>query len=346
MAMEASDQIYACRERAAAFFGLQNPAQVVFTLNCTHALNTIIKSLLADGGRAVVSDLEHNAVMRPLHALSPYCPIYDTAHVTIGNDDKTVQAFEQAITPHTRAVICTHASNVFGAVLPIGRIAQVAHRHGVPIVVDAAQSAGVLPIDMLRDELDYVCAAGHKGLYGPMGTGLLLCGDDRPIRPLTEGGTGSNSLHLSQPDELPDRLESGTPNVAGICGLSAALLWLQERQKGIAEHETALAAQLYDALSSMHCVTLYTPRPALQKSTGVVSATFETIGPEAMAAALDSHGIAVRAGLHCAPSAHRTLGTLPGGTVRFSVGAFTTRRQMAICIQIIKKIMTNPLLFA
>ena len=215
MGMAASQEIYRCRETAARFFHLENPAHVVFTLNCTMALNMVLKGLLCEGGHIVVSSLEHNAVMRPLKALSAGAPVYSVATVVPENPEETVRNFRRCITPQTKALLCIHASNVFGCRLPIRRIGEMAHRLGLLFIVDAAQSAGVLPVDMEADHIDYLCVPGHKGLYGPMGTGMLLCGPDTPLPTLMEGGTGSQSLLLDQPEELPDRLESGTVNTPG-----------------------------------------------------------------------------------------------------------------------------------
>ncbi len=340
MAMAAAEQIYRCRESAAALFGLSDPRCVVFTLNCTHALNIVIKSLLHDGGRVVVSNLEHNAVMRPLHALSPRVPLYDTAQVTIEDDDETVQAFRRRITPRTKAIVCSHASNVIGCALPIRRLASLAHEHGIPLVVDAAQSAGHLPIHMEEDGIDYLCAAGHKGLGGPMGTGLLLCRTQTMLDPLIEGGTGSYSLSLEQPSMLPERLESGTPNVAGICALREGIDWVRRCGiERIAMHEIDLCTRLYDGLERCGNTTLLSPRPQLWRSTAVLSVRADTLSVEELASTLAQNGVAVRGGLHCAPMAHRSLGTLPQGTVRFSLGATNTKREIDRVLEIMKKIL-------
>ena len=248
MGMAASREVYRCRETAAEFFHLDNPGQVVFTLNCTMAMNMALKGILRTSGRVVVSDLEHNAVMRPLHVLSPGRPIYDVAQVTPGDDDQTVEAFRRCITPFTRAIVCTHASNVFGVQLPIRRLGELAREHDLLFVVDAAQTAGVLPLDMEADHIDFLCVAGHKGLYGPMGTGMLLCGDRFQLPSFVEGGTGSQSLLYEQPDELPDRLESGTPNTPGICGLRAGMEWVKARGiDAIRQQELRDVQMLYDA---------------------------------------------------------------------------------------------------
>ena len=271
MGMAASQEIYRCRETAARFFHLENPAHVVFTLNCTMALNMVLKGLLCEGGHIVVSSLEHNAVMRPLKALSAGAPVYSVATVVPENPEETVRNFRRCITPQTKALLCIHASNVFGCRLPIRRIGEMAHRLGLLFIVDAAQSAGVLPVDMEADHIDYLCVPGHKGLYGPMGTGMLLCGPDTPLPTLMEGGTGSQSLLLDQPEELPDRLESGTVNTPGICGLRAGMEWVMKMGVDrIGRHEIRLMAMLYDRIGSIPGLRLYTPRPRLEAAAPVL----------------------------------------------------------------------------
>lgn len=332
MSLAASEQVYRCREAAAAFFGLLDPAGVIFTLNCTMALNTVIRGLAESGGRVLISDLEHNSVLRPLHVLSAGRPRYDVAAWS-PNDDETVDNFRRAIRPDTRLIVCTHASNVFGVTLPIRRLGALAHENGLLFCVDAAQTAGVLPIDMEADGIDYLCVAAHKGLYAPMGTGLLLCRETRQLLPLMRGGTGSLSLHPEQPEELPDRLEAGTVNTPGICGLLAGLQFV--RQKGrdrIYAHELGLLTALYDRLRNIPGVRLYTPRPVAGRTAPVLSVTVDGMPGEQAAARLSEAGVAVRAGLQCAPMAHRHFGTLPDGTVRLAPSAFSTQRELeTIC---------------
>ena len=337
MGMAASREVYRCRETAAEFFHLDNPGQVVFTLNCTMAMNMDLKGILRTSGRVVVSDLEHNAVMRPLHVLSPGRPIYDVAQVTPGDDDQTVEAFRRCITPFTRAIVCTHASNVFGVQLPIRRLGELAREHDLLFVVDAAQTAGVLPLDMEADHIDFLCVAGHKGLYGPMGTGMLLCGDRFQLPSFVEGGTGSQSLLYEQPDELPDRLESGTPNTPGICGLRAGMEWVKARGiDAIRQQELRDVQMLYDAAARIPGVTLYTPRPEDGYGVPVLSLNIEGRASTDVAEELNRYGVAVRAGLHCAPSAHKKFGTLPGGTVRLAPSLFTSRAEVAETCRILR----------
>lgn len=324
LGMAAAEQLYACREAAAAFFGLSDPSGVVFTHNCTTALNTVIHGVLAAGGRAVISDLEHNAVWRPMHSLSPRYPRYDLAAWS-PDEDEIVENFRRAIRPDTRLLLCTHASNVFGVTFPLRRLAALAHEHGLPFCVDAAQTAGVLPIDMERDGIDFLCVAAHKGLYAPMGTGLLLSRSGVKLNSLTQGGTGSSSLSPAQPAELPDRLESGTPNTPGICGLLAGIRFVEERgRESIYRHELTLLQQVYDRLAGHPGLRFFVGRPEAGRHAPVLSLQVAGYTGEQVAAMLNGHRVAVRAGLHCAPLAHRHFGTLPDGTVRLAPSAFST----------------------
>ena len=328
MSLATSEQLYRCREAAAAFFGLSDPTGVIFTPNCTAGLNLVIRGLLADGGRVVISDLEHNAVWRPVHGLSPRFPRYDVA-AWDADEEVLVENFRRAIRADTRLIVCTHASNVFGVTFPIRRLAELAHRYGLLLCVDAAQSAGVLPIHMEEDGIDYLCVAAHKGLYAPMGTGLLLCRERERISPLLRGGTGSYSRLPEQPHELPDRLESGTPNTPGLCGLLAGLEFVRAQgRERIYRHELGLLQQLYDRLRELPGIRLYTPRPAVGRSAPVLSLNVEGVPSEQVGEALAAAQIAVRAGLHCAPLAHTRFGTLPDGTVRLAPSAFSTANEV------------------
>lgn len=338
MSLAASKAVFECRESAAEFFGLENPAGVVFVQNCTLALNIVLKGILKGGGRVIVSDLEHNAVMRPLTALSGNYPIYDVAEVTPGDSQATVEAFRRMIRPDTKAIVCMHASNVFGVRLPIRELGALAHRYGLLFVVDGAQSAGVLPIDMQEDNIDYLCLPGHKGLYGPMGTGMLLCNYDGLLPTFIEGGTGSQSLLLTQPEELPDRFESGTVNTPGICGLGAGIAFVKKHGvQEIAQHETELTARAYRRLKEMKKVLLYTPVPDLKYATPVLALNIEGVPSEEAAETLSRNDIAVRAGLHCAPFAHRHFGTLDNGAIRLSPSAFTTKQDIDSLCGVIRK---------
>lgn len=335
LSFSTAEQVYHCRKALAEQFGAPDPECVVFTLNCTYALNMALKGLLRRGDHVISSDLEHNAVMRPLEQLRRDGTItYTRAHVSIGNPAATVASFERAIRPNTRLIVCTHVSNVFGVILPVEQIGALAHRRGLLFVVDCAQSAGVIPIRMDQAHADCLCMPGHKGLYGPMGTGVMLCSAKDPMRTIIEGGTGSLSKNLEQPELLPDRFESGTVNVPGIIGLSAGIGFVRTRgMDAIRRHELAVAGRVYQGLSGIPGVRLYTPAPRDGSLGPVISFNVQGLGSEQTAARLNAAGIAVRAGLHCAPEAHRTFGTLETGTVRVSPGAFNTERDAAVLIK-------------
>lgn len=340
MSLRTAEQIYLCREEIARYFGLSDPGGVIFTANCTMSLNMVIRGLLDQEGRALTSDLEHNAVMRPLTALSVRYPRFD-AIPWCEDEDELVERFRKGIQPSTRLLICTHASNVFGVTLPIRKLGRLAREKGLLFCVDAAQTAGVLPIDMEKDGIDYLCVAPHKGLYAPMGTGLLLCRETKLLRPLISGGTGSHSISVTQPPELPDRLESGTPNTSGICGIRAGVQFLQNKKPY--EHEMRLLQQLYDGLQECSGVHFYAPRPEVGKSAAVLSLNVNGFHSEETARMLDEYDIAVRAGLHCAPAAHRHFGTLESGTVRFSPSAFSTANEVAYICKVFSKITEKTL---
>lgn len=343
MAMETAKKVYACRETAAELFGLDDPVRVIFTSNCTMGLNMVIKGVLSNGGHAVISDMEHNSVVRPLEALAKYGVTYDQAKVCEFDNAQTVRNFKQCIRHNTRLILCTHASNVFGNVLPIREIGEVAHQANILFAVDAAQSAGLLPINMKRDNIDFLCMPGHKGLYGPMGTGMLLCQSAYPLHTLLEGGTGSRSLEILQPDELPDRLESGTVNVPGICGLHAGMLWVKQcGVSALAQQESELMQRFYCRVKNLSFLKLYTNEKLLKESVPLVSLNVQRKESEEIAELLSEEGIAVRAGLHCAPAAHRHRNTLPNGTVRIAPSAFTTSADMENLCKILIKISRKP----
>lgn len=344
MAMTTAERVYACREALASLFHLEDSSGVVFTSNCTAGLNIVIKGLLSDGGHAVITDLEHNSVIRPLETLRERGVTYTTVTVDPWRPQETVLRVRRAILPTTRLILCTHASNVLGIRTPLRAIGELAQRLGIPFAVDAAQSAGILPIDMQSDHINFLCLPGHKGLYGPMGIGALLCRGPYTLHTLTEGGTGSHSLLKEQPAELPDRFESGTLNVPAICGLLGGIRWIQ-RSGGtevIAARETSLLRMLYDQLADNPRIRLYTPHPDL--SVTVPLLTFNVTGhtSEETARLLGENGIAVRAGLHCAPSAHQRIGTTETGAVRICPSVFTTYDDLKKVGKILTEISRTP----
>lgn len=335
----AAQEVYRVRRNIADFFHLPNEENVIFTNNCTAAINTVVKGILRPGDHVVISSLEHNAVLRPLEQLRKKGVItYDVAAVG-DTAEETIDSFRRAINSRTRMMICTHASNVFGTILPVRRLCALAHSYGVLFCLDAAQSAGVLPIDLADDGYDYVCCAGHKGLYGLMGTGLLLINTEILPEPLTAGGTGSESWDSSMPDYLPDRLESGTLNVPGIVGLSAGVDFV--RRMGIAaiyQKDMGHIRFLHDQLRQIERVRLFTPYPKEMDYAPVLSFSIDGTDSETVASYLDrQYHIAVRAGLHCAPLAHRHYGSEQGGTVRIAPSAFTTRQEMQILVNAVNK---------
>ena len=324
-AMRAAQALLDCRTELAELFHVPEPEQVVFTMNATHGLNLAIKSLVPYGGRAVISGYEHNAVTRPLAALGADIRV---AAAPLFEPDMTAAAFDKAITPDVDAVICTHVSNVFGAVQPIEQVAALCRERGVPLIVDASQSAGVLPLDMTALGAAFIAMPGHKGLYGPQGTGVLLCCGRAETAPLIEGGTGSVSIQQEMPDFLPDRLEAGTHNVPGIAGLLAGVRFVRERGlEQICLHERKLALRASEGLRSIPGVSVCARRD-LFAQTGVLSFVPEGQDAELVGNALAEAGVAVRAGMHSAPLAHRTAGTLDSGTVRLSFSAFNTPEEV------------------
>ncbi len=313
----AEETLFRCRKSAAALFSVPSEEQIVFTMNATHALNIAIKSLVRPGGRVAVSGYEHNAVTRVLHALRAEVVV---AAAPLFSPQETLEAFERALKAGVEAAVCTHVSNVFGDILPIEDVAQLCREAGVPLVIDASQSAGVLPIDCKTLGAAFVAMPGHKGLYGPQGTGLLLCGGE--ALPLLQGGTGSESLRQEMPDFLPDRLEAGTHNVPGIAGLAAGIDFVRaQRTERILLHERQLLRRAGEGMSRIPRVSCYLARDE-NRQAGALSFTVSGMPPEQVAEQMARRGIALRAGLHCAPFAHRTAGTLPDGTVRMSVSAF------------------------
>ena len=324
-AMRAADAAFDCRTELAELYHLQNPEQVAFTLNATHALNIAIKSLVPPGGRAVVSGYEHNAVTRPLEALGARVSV---AAAPLFRPEAVLEAFDRLVVPGVDAVICSHVSNVFGFVQPVEAIAALCRKRGVPFVIDDSQAAGVLTLDMAALGAAFIAMPGHKGLYGPQGTGVLLCGQDVSTRTLLEGGTGSLSEQQAMPDFLPDRLEAGTHNMPGIAGLLAGVRFVRQLgPEAICAEERQLAALAAEGLRRIPGLRVYA-LPDMAAQTGVLSVVPEHLDAEALGNALAERGIAVRAGLHCAPLAHRTAGTLDTGSVRISFSHWNTREEV------------------
>ena len=323
-----------CRELAAEYGGLSSPDRVIFCLNCTDALNMAIRGTLRTGDEILVSHAEHNAVMRPLMGY------HDAGKITVRilpPDSRGIlspETVSAAITPKTALMILCHASNVTGQIQPAREIARVCHAQGVPLLLDAAQTAGTEDIASIH--ADMVAMPGHKGLLGPMGTGLLLLGDQMLPRPLREGGTGSASESLRQPAMLPDRLESGTANLPGIAGLAQGLRFVRRHRAAMAEYEYALALRLMEGLNNIPGVTTYYGPPDAPH-TAVVSFNLNGMDSGQAADELNSRRIAVRGGLHCAPSIHAYLGTQ--GAVRASLGPFNTERDVDALLMAVEELL-------
>ena len=338
-ARAAAETALQCRTELQELFHAETPEQVIFTMNATHALNIAVKSLVPPGGHAVISGYEHNAVTRPLFALHAQTAV---AKVPLFSDPETVvAAFDRMIGPETDAVICSHVSNVFGFVQPVEEIGALCRAKGVPFLIDASQSAGILPLDFQAAGAAYLAMPGHKGLYGPQGTGALICGAEAPNRTLLEGGTGSMSMLPDMPDFLPDRLEAGTHNMPGIAGLLAGVRFVRRRGiPSICAHERRLAALAAEGLRHIPDIQVYA-RDDLYAQTGVVSFLCKKMDTERMGDLLAQAGIAVRSGLHCAPLAHTSAGTEKTGTVRVSVSVFNTEEEVFQFVEAVDGILSG-----
>ncbi len=340
MASDTTEKIYLSRKKVASFFNMSGTENVIFTYNCTTALNMAIKGVAKKGSHFIISNLEHNAVLRPLEALKQkgICS-YSVAKVS---DDlyTTLRNFERLINKDTVAIVCTGASNVFGMVPPFKSLSALAHKYNLLFILDYSQSAGIIPLDLSNKNIDIVCCSGHKGLLGLSGVGLLLINNDVVLDTIIEGGTGSNSENLLQPYEYPDRLESGTPNILGIISLSDSIDYLNKIQVShIYKHEIQLLKYLQYNLMNDNKVILYTDLSDCKKAYApILSFNIKNMHSEQVASALSDDGIAVRAGLHCAPLAHKSFNTLKSGTVRVSPSVFTEKNHIDLLINSLRKI--------
>lgn len=339
MSLQTGKKIYECRSTLARFMGAAGAEQVVFTLNCTHSINLCLKGLLNTGDHVIITDMEHNSVLRPIHTLSQ-AGIITYSILTIHEDEEeTLAELAALIQPNTRLFAMTHGSNVFGILTPIRRIAALAGERGILMLVDAAQTAGVIEIDVEKWGIDFLCMPGHKGLYGPTGTGAIVTTRGELLRTIMEGGTGSQSLSYDQPDFMPDKLESGTVNSVGIQGLGAGLQYVMEQGvESLYSHELGLTARIYDGLALLPKVQLYTKRPRKGKSLPVLSFNLEGLSGEETCALLDAEGFCLRGGYHCAPLAHKKMGTLETGTARLSLGAFNTALEADRFLHLVAKL--------
>ena len=338
LSLAAAEEIYACREVAAGMFGAEAD-RVIFTLNTTHALNLAIKGIMGRGGHALCSDMEHNSVYRPLYRLARegICDldVFDTFPAApLRSDSMILSSLASKLRPDTRMVVCAHASNICPAVLPIRRIGELCRRRGILFVVDGAQSAGALDLDMERDHIDVLCLPGHKGLMGPQGTGMLILGKGVTLDTLMEGGNGMDSLRGEMSEDVPERYEAGTLQTPAIAGLRAGMEFVGSVGiEAIREHERALGVGLRDRLMEIPKVTVYAPH----REGGVVLFSVAGYTSEEVGQRLDREGICVRSGFHCSALGHRTLGTPDGGAVRVSFGWPSRERDGEAVLRVVKR---------
>lgn len=339
LSLIAAKEIFECRKRLKELFNVNSEEEIIFTENCTMALNTVIFGLLSEGDHVLISSMEHNSVTRPLESLKDKGVTYSTFDYSY-DDNETVDNVRNLIKPETKLVICTHASNVFGFRFPIERICALCHAYGILFCVDSAQSAGVFDIDVGTNQYDFVCMSGHKSLYGPMGTGVLIL-NNRNLKPLLYGGTGTESVKKSQPEGLPEKFESGTQNMNGISGLKAGVDFVKNRGiKNIYNHEYKLAKRLFNGLANNRKVITYNKSFDYGKVAPVVSFNIDGVYSEDLVAKLNKYGIMTRGGLHCSPLAHTTMNTIENGTVRVVPGAFNTINDINYLLNVIRK-LTN-----
>lgn len=337
--LNAMRTVFDAREKIAELFHCERPDHVVFTANSTEALNIAISGTFDQGDHVITTDLEHNSVLRPLYRLA------DANVITldfVAADKKgcvNYADFENYIGPKTRAIVCTHASNLTGNVLDLERIGEIAHRHGILLIVDASQSAGALQIDMQRMHIDILCFTGHKGLYGPQGTGGMCVREGIDIRPWKVGGSGVHSYERNQPSEMPTRLEAGTLNSHGIAGLSAALDFIKKTGiETIRQKELDLMKRFYEGIKDIDGVTVYGDFSD-ENRVAIVTLNIRDWDSAVTADELIEHyGIAIRSGAHCAPRMHQALGTMEQGAVRFSFSYFNTIEEVDAAIEAVREL--------
>ena len=336
-ALAAAREVLTCREALAALLGCEDPARIAFAFNCTDALNLAIKGVLRYGDHAIATQLEHNSVLRPLSALAARGRI--SLSIVPPRPDGFVSPddIRAAIRKNTRLIAVTHASNVTGAIQPVAAIGQMARREGVCYLIDGAQALGALPVSVRALGCDLYAFPGHKSLLGPMGTGGLYIRPGLSLRPLREGGTGTDSESVLQPESLPEKYESGTLNLPGIAGLGAGCAFVKERVSAIMAHERELTQAVYEGLSAIPGAEIYSPREEAARA-GIVSFNLEGMTSSDVSDRLANAGIAVRGGLHCAPGAHRFLNTLRRGAVRASVGYANTFEEVDAFLDAVKRI--------
>lgn len=339
LGLQADRLVHAARTALARLLNVADASRIVFAANATEAINLALKGLLTSGDEVVTSSMEHNAVWRPLKRLERERGVKIEVIKCARDGSLDLKQVEEAVGQRTKIVVITHASNLTGTLMPVTEITHIAHRHGAIMMVDAAQTAGAYPIDIQAQGIDLLAFTGHKALFGPPGTGGLYIAPHLLPEPLKEGGTGAESLLEEQPPTLPERYEAGTPNTAGLAGLGAGVEFiLQEGVEKIYQREKELLRCALKELATIPGITIYGPRDP-ERQIGVVSFNLEPIPADEVAYLLDSvYGIMVRSGMHCAPQAHRTIGTLETGAVRASLGYFNTEDDLAALANALKEI--------
>ncbi|MBO3444561.1 aminotransferase class V-fold PLP-dependent enzyme [Clostridium sp. CCUG 7971] len=341
LAMKAAREIYDARENIAKLFNIDNPMSIVFTNNATDSLNLAIKGVVKSGDHIVTTSMEHNSVIRPIKSLEKH-----GVENTIVKCDKdgflNIEDLKKAIKPNTKLIVTTHASNVCGTIIDIKSVGDIAKDNNILYLVDASQTAGVYDINVAKINVDMIAAPGHKCLLGPQGTGILYIRDGLNVNILKEGGTGSKSEELFQPELLPDKYESGTHNTPGIVGLNEGIKFIfEEGIENIRSHEEELCQYMLNKLENVPNITIYGPKDS-KKRAAVISINIDNIDSGEITFLLDSeYDIATRSGIHCSPLAHETLGTLEQGAVRFSLGYFNTKEDIDKAVKALQNISNN-----
>lgn len=336
ISIKAAEKIYECREALAAFFGTSHPENIVFTLNTTYALNLAIKSLYQENSHVLISNMEHNSVLRPVHLLKETGKIDYNVFNVMQSTENIIAELNRKRRPDTTMLVMTHASNICGAVFPIKEIGSFCKKYNITFIVDAAQSAGVEQIEFEKWNIDALCAPAHKGLFGPQGLGFVIFGKKPILRTVIEGGNGTNSLSLEMGQTLPESLEGGTMATPLIAALCESLKWLQEIGiDNIRNYELSLASMLRDRLKTVSGSRFYGEKSL---KNGILLYSNSNIELDTLAKQLNKNNICTRSGFHCAPLAHKTLSTTENGALRFSFSPFNTKKEIDETYKVIKSI--------
>jgi len=342
LSITAGKAVLNTREIISGFFNIDNPMQLCFTKNATEALNLAVKGILKPGDHVITTSMEHNSVIRPLKTLERDRGIELT--IIQGNEsgEIDVRDIRKSIRKNTRLIACTLSSNVNGIIMPVKEVGKTAGEYGIPFLVDASQGAGTVKVDVVDMNIQLLAFPGHKGLMGPQGTGGLYAGEGYRLDSLMQGGTGSNSENLYQPDDMPDLMESGTLNTPGIAGLGCGVEFINSvGMENIRAHKHMLVTRLLEGTDGLKGIKLYSKK-SMDENSGIVALNFDGIDSTEVSYVLDrAYGIAARAGLHCAPLAHQTLGTLKTGIVRFSMGYFNTAEEIDVTLSALREIASS-----